>query len=48
MPELNANDVDPDQMLQSATSGMGLHCLPMSLAFDLFLYRPTTVGRSSD
>ena len=23
-----ANSVDPDQMLQSAASGLGLHCLP--------------------
>ena len=23
-----ANNVDPDQMLQNAASGLGLHCLP--------------------
>ena len=29
--DLNANGVDPDQMLHSAASDLGLHCLPMSL-----------------
>ena len=28
--ECNANNVDPDQMLHSAASDLGLHCLPMS------------------
>ena len=28
---LNANSVDHDQMLRSAASGLGLHCLLMSL-----------------
>ena len=30
--EFNSNSVDPDQMLHSAASDLGLHCLPM---FDL-------------
>ena len=30
----NANSVDPDQMLCSAASDLGLHCLPMSLLWD--------------
>ena len=33
-PELNANSVDPDQMLQSVASDLGLHCLPISLLLD--------------
>ena len=32
MSELNANSVDPDQMLQNAASDLGLYCLQMSLA----------------
>ena len=32
--ELNANSVDLDQMLHSAASDLGLHCLPMSLLWD--------------
>ena len=31
MSELNVNSVNPDQMLHSAASDLGLHCLPMSL-----------------
>ena len=30
-PVFNANSVDSDQMLHSAASDLGLHCLPMSL-----------------
>ena len=32
--ELNANNVDPDQMPHSAASNLGLHCLQMSLLLD--------------
>ena len=28
------NSVDPDQMQHSAASGLGLHCLPMSLLWE--------------
>ena len=31
MAELFANSVDPDQMLHSAASDLGLHCLPITL-----------------
>ena len=31
IPVLKANSVHPDQMLQSAASDLGIHCLPMSL-----------------
>ena len=31
----NANIVDPDQMPHSAASDLGLHCLPMSLLWDI-------------
>ena len=31
MPELFANSGDPDQMLHSAVSDLGLHCLPSTL-----------------
>ena len=31
MVELFANSGDPDQMLHSAMSDLGLHCLPMTL-----------------
>ena len=34
IPVLNANSVDPDQMLHSATSDLGLQCLPVSLLSD--------------
>ena len=30
IPLFDANSVDPDQLLQFATSAMGLHCLPKS------------------
>ena len=30
MVELFANSVDPDQMLHSAVSDLGLHCLPIT------------------
>ena len=30
----NANNVDPDQMLHSAGSDLGLHCLPVTLSWD--------------
>ena len=33
-PVINANSVDPDQTLHSATSDLGLHCLPMSHLWD--------------
>ena len=32
--ELNAKSVNPDQMLHSVASDLGLHCLPMSLLSD--------------
>ena len=31
IPELNANCVDPNQMLWSAASDLGLHCLQVTL-----------------
>ena len=31
MVELFANSGDPDQMLHSAASDLGLHCLPVTL-----------------
>ena len=31
MVELFANSGDPDQMLHSATSDLGLHCLPVTI-----------------
>ena len=31
MVELNANSGDPDQTLHSATSDLGLYCLPITL-----------------
>ena len=34
MSELIANSVDPDQTPSSATSDLGLHCLPMSFLWD--------------
>ena len=34
IPEFNANSVDPDQAPRSAASDLGLHSLPMSLAWD--------------
>ena len=34
IPVLNANSADPDQMLLSAVSYLGLHCLSMSLLWD--------------
>ena len=34
IPEINANSVDPDQTPHSAMSGLGLHCLSMSLLQD--------------
>ena len=34
IPKLNANSVDPDKMLHSMASDLGLHCLPMSLLRD--------------
>ena len=34
MPVINTNSVDPDQMLHSAESDLGLHCLPMSHLWD--------------
>ena len=36
MVELFANSGDPDQMLHSATSDLGLHCLPVTV---LVVYR---------
>ena len=36
-PVFNANSEDPDQMLCSATSDLGLHRLPMSLLWDTML-----------
>ena len=35
--ELNENSVDLDQMLHSAASDLGLHCLPISLLLDTWL-----------
>ena len=34
IPVLNANSVDPDQMLHSAASDLGLHCLQRSHLWD--------------
>ena len=34
IPVLNANRVDPDQMLHSVASDLGLHYLPMSFLWD--------------
>ena len=34
MPVLNANSVDPDQMLLSVVSDLHLHCMPMSHLWD--------------
>ena len=34
IPVLNANSIDPDQMLHSAASDLDLHCLPASLLWD--------------
>ena len=34
MPVVNANSVDPDQILHSVASDLGLHCLPMSHLWD--------------
>ena len=31
IPVFNASSVDPDQMLHSASSDLGLHCLPITL-----------------
>ena len=31
MSKLFANKADPDQMLHSAASDLGLHCLPITL-----------------
>ena len=31
MAKLFANNADPDQMLHSAASDLGLHCLPVTL-----------------
>ena len=33
IPVLNANSVDPDQMLHSVASDLGLHWLPVTLGF---------------
>ena len=33
--ELNANSADPDQTPHSVASDLGLHCLPMSLLWDV-------------
>ena len=35
MPVLNANSVDPDQTPRFVASDQGLHCLPMSLLWDV-------------
>ena len=40
MVELFANSGDPDQMLRSAASDLGLHCLPDTL----LRVSPTTMG----
>ena len=34
MPVINANSEDPDQMLRSAVSDLGQHCLPMFYLWD--------------
>ena len=36
IPLLNANSVDPDQTPRSVESDLGLHCLPMSLIWDIW------------
>ena len=40
MVELFANSGDPDQMLRSVASDLGLHCLPVTLSRGL----QTTMG----
>ena len=35
IPVINANSVDPDQTPRSAASDLGLHCLPMSLLWEI-------------
>ena len=35
IPVFTANSVDPDQMPHSVASDLGLHCLPMSLLWDV-------------
>ena len=35
--ELNASSVDPDQILHPVAYDLGLHCLPMSLLWDVRL-----------
>ena len=37
IPDLNANNVDPDQTPRSAASDQGLHCLPMSLLWHILV-----------
>ena len=34
IPVRNANSADPDQAPRSVVSGLGLHCLPLSLYKD--------------
>ena len=34
IPVFNTNSVDPDQMLHSVASDLGLHCLLMSFLWD--------------
>ena len=46
--ELNANSVDPDQMLHSAASDLGLHCLPVSLLWDTRCKWVTAASSMSD
>ena len=43
MPVVNANSVDPDQMLRSAASDLGLHCLPKSYLWDTRLKRVNNI-----
>ena len=51
--KLNANSVDPDQTPRSAASYLCLHCLPVSLLWDVThkirktLYRPCDIDRCS-
>ena len=37
IPDLNANNVDPDQTPRSAASDQVLHCLPMSLLWHILV-----------
>ena len=50
IPVDNANSVDPDHTQRSAASDLGLHCLPMSLFWDVRLkwIKPCTLHKPLD